>query len=189
MDEETTCTVYFSEGGKKNTDRVLELSKERAEELGIRNIVVASYSGETGVKASELFKGFKLVVVAGMVGFREPNESRMLPENRARIEDNGGRIVTSLHAFGTLGRAIKNKFGAIQVDEIVANVLRLFSQGVKVGCECACMAADAGHIRTDEDCISIGGSGKGADTAIVLRPSNTHRFFDTRIKEIICKPR
>ncbi len=97
--------------------------------------------------------------------------------------------MTALHAFGTLGRAVKNKFGVIQVDEIIAHVLRLFSQGVKVGCECACMAADAGMIRTDEEAISIGGSGGGADTAIVLMPSNTHRFFDTRIKEIICKPR
>ena len=58
-----------------------------------------------------------------------------------------------------------------------------------MGCEVACMAVDAGTIRTDEEAISIGGSGGGADTAIVLRPSNTHTFFDTRILEIICKPR
>jgi hypothetical protein len=51
------------------------------------------------------------------------------------------------------------------------------------------MAADAGLIRTDEDAICIGGTGGGADTAVVLQPSNTHTFFETRIKEIICKPR
>jgi hypothetical protein len=88
-----------------------------------------------------------------------------------------------------LGRAVKNKFGPIQVDEIIAHTLRILSQGVKVCCEISCMAADAGLIRTDEECIAIGGSGGGADTAVVLKPSNTHRFFETKIHEIICKPR
>ena len=184
-----TKTVYFEEPGRENTDETLHLAKERADALGIRNIVVASYTGYTGVKASEVFKGYNLVVAAGVVGFREPNVHRMTPENRAIIEGNGGKIFFSTHAFGTLGRAVNRKFGAIQVDEIIAHVLRLFGQGVKVGCEVACMAADSGLIRTDEETVAIGGSGGGADTAIVLRPSNTHTFFDTRILEIICKPR
>jgi len=60
---------------------------------------------------------------------------------------------------------------------------------MKVGCEISCMAADAGLLETGEECIAIGGTGKGADTAIVIKPSNTHNFFDTRVLEIICKPR
>jgi hypothetical protein len=184
-----TKTVYFEEPGRENTDETLRLAKECADVLGIRNIVVASYTGYTGVKASEVFKGYNLVVAAGVVGFREPNVHRMTPENRAIIEGNGGKIFFSTHAFGTLGRAVNRRFGAIQVDEIIAHVLRLFGHGVKVGCEVACMAADAGLIRTDEEAVVIGGSGGGADTAIVLKPSNTHTFFDTRILEIICKPR
>jgi hypothetical protein len=67
--------------------------------------------------------------------------------------------------------------------------LRMFGQGMKVACEIATMAADAGLVRTDEEIIAIGGTGRGADTAIVLQPSYTHRFFNLRIKEIICKPR
>lgn len=181
--------VYFETPGRENTDEILRLAKQRADELGIRNVVVASYTGETGAKASVLFKGYNLVVAAGVVGFREPNRHRMTLDNRAVIEGNGGRVFFATHAFGTLGRAVHRKFGAIQVDEIIAHVLRLFGQGVKVGCEVACMAVDAGLIRTDEEAIAIGGSGGGADTAIVVRPSNTHTFFDTRILEIICKPR
>ncbi len=50
------------------------------------------------------------------------------------------------------------------------------------------MASDAGLIRTDEDAITIGGTGHGVDTALVLKPSNTHNFFDLVIKEIIYKP-
>ena len=75
------------------------------------------------------------------------------------------------------------------MDEIIANVLRLFGQGVKVAGEVSCMAVDAGLLRTDEDAVAIGGTKYGSDTAIIIRPSNTHTFFDARIREIICKPR
>ena len=50
------------------------------------------------------------------------------------------------------------------------------------------MAADAGLVRTDEDIIVIGGTGQGADTAVVLRPVNSEDFFDLKVKEILCKP-
>ncbi|MFP3952022.1 MAG: hypothetical protein ACLFVP_07805 [Candidatus Bathyarchaeia archaeon] len=42
-----TKTVYFDGRGKGYTDETLKLAKQRAEELGIRNIVVASYTGYT----------------------------------------------------------------------------------------------------------------------------------------------
>ncbi len=182
-------TVYFETRGKGNTEDTLLFAKSRAEELGIRNIVVASYTGYTGALASEVFKGSNLVISAGMMGFREPNQHRMIKENRDKIEANGGKIFYHLHAFGGLGRAVKQKFGPIQVDEIIANTLRLFSQGVKVGLEISCMACDTGLIESGEECIAVGGSGGGADTAVVLLPSNTHRFFDTKVLEVICKPR
>jgi hypothetical protein len=51
------------------------------------------------------------------------------------------------------------------------------------------MAADAGLISTCEDAIAVGGTRSGADTAVVLKPTNTHAFFDLKIKEIVCKPR
>jgi hypothetical protein len=182
-------TVYFEKPGSKNTEETLKLAKERAEELGIKNIVVATTEGETGVKASEVFKGYNLVVVTHVTGFRKPDAQELLQENLDIIERNGAKILTATHAFGTLGRAVFKKFGAIQIDGIVANVLRTFGQGIKVACEISCMAADAGLIRTDEEAIAIGGTMGGADTAAVLKPRNTHAFFDLKINEIICKPR
>ena len=62
-------------------------------------------------------------------------------------------------------------------------------QGMKVVIEITVMAADAGLVRTDEDIIAVGGSGRGADTAVVLRPVNSNDFFDLKVKEILCKPR
>jgi len=182
-------TIYFDGKGKQYTEETLKLAKMRAEELGVRNIVVASYTGYTGVLASEMFKDYNLVISAGMVGFSEPNLRRMNENNKKKIEANGGKIFYHLHSFGGLGRAIKQKFGAIQVDEIIAYTLRTFSQGVKVALEISCMACDAGLIESNVPCIAIAGSGGGADTAVVLLPANTHRFFDIKVLEILCKPR
>jgi hypothetical protein len=70
----------------------------------------------------------------------------------------------------------------------MADTLRLFGQGIKVAVEVAVMAADAGAL-TGNDIISIGGSGRGADAALVLKPAHQNNFFDMRIREVICKPR
>jgi hypothetical protein len=57
-----------------------------------------------------------------------------------------------------------------------------------VAVELALMAADAGLVRTDRDVISAGGTMSGVDTALVLRPANSFRFFDLKVREMICKP-
>jgi hypothetical protein len=88
--------------------------------------------------------------------------------------------------------SIKEATATYVIGDIVASTLRIFGHGMKVTCEIATMAADAGLIRTDEEVICIGGTGRagrGADTAVVLQASNAHRFFDLIVKEILCKPR
>jgi len=40
---------------------------------------------------------------------------------------------------------------------------------MKVVVEIAMMAADAGTVRTDETVICVGGTGRGADTAVVIK--------------------
>ena len=181
-------TVIFEKAGSQNTVETMRLALKRSEELAIDDIVVASTTGSTGVKASEIFRNHNLVVVSHVTGFREPNIQNLTEENRQLIEKRGGSILTAAHAFGSVGRAVHRKFGTIQTDELVAGVLRLFGEGTKVACEVACMAADAGLISTNKPIVSIGGTSRGADTAIVMTPSNTHTFFETRILEIICKP-
>jgi hypothetical protein len=87
-----------------------------------------------------------------------------------------------------LSRAVRRKLGTYEVAELVAFTLRIFGEGVKVAAEIACMAADAGLARTDEPALAIAGTGRGADTAIILRPANTARFLDMKIEEIVCMP-
>ncbi len=188
MSDIVYTTVCFEKPGSQNTEETLRLALERANKLGIQSIVVASTTGSTGVKASRIFQKHNLVVVSHVTGFREPNAQSLLGQNRELIETNGGRVVTAAHAFGSIGRAVHRKFGAIQLDELAANILRLFGQGTKVACEIACMAVDSGLIRSGELIVSIGGTHEGADTALLMKPSNTHTFFQTKIQGIICKP-
>lgn len=54
--------------------------------------------------------------------------------------------------------------------------------------EITLMAADAGLIPVDKDIVAIAGTGRGADTALRIKPANTARFFDLKIKEILAKP-
>jgi hypothetical protein len=182
-------SVYFLESGSKNTEKTFEVAKRRAEELGIKTIVVASTSGETGLKAVKAFANYKVVVVTHTTGFWAPDVQELTPQNRAEILEKGGSILTATHAFGGVGRAVRRKLNTTQVDEIIAHTLRVFGQGTKVACEIALMAADAGLIMTDEEIISIGGTARGADTALVVKPAHTHDFFELRVKEVLCKPR
>jgi hypothetical protein len=181
-------TGYMQSTGEANTDTVLRLAKKRAEELGIRNIVVASTRGVTGVKASETLKSFSVTVVTHCAGFSEPGLQQLTEDNRKLIERNGARILTSTHAFANVERAIKDKFNTAYPTEIIAQTLRMFGQGMKVAVEIVAMAADAGMIPIDRDVISIAGTNKGADTAVVIRPANTNRIFDVAVREIIAKP-
>jgi uncharacterized protein len=50
------------------------------------------------------------------------------------------------------------------------------------------MAAEQGLISPDEEIVVTGGSGSGADTALLIRPAYASNFFDTRIKAILCMP-
>ncbi len=181
--------VYFDKPGLENTDAVFEIARKRANELGIKTIIIASTTGETAVKAVKALKGFKIVIVTHVMGSREPNVQLLTEENRKIITAAGATMVTTAHAFGSIDRAMRKSFNMVGLGETIAHVLRIFGQGVKVVCEISLMAADAGAVRTDEEVISIGGTGRGADTAVVLNPVNTTDFFNLKVKEILCKPR
>ena len=188
MSEISTSCVLFPLAGPSNTDRTLELARARADALGIRKILVASTSGATGVQAAHVLAGLDLIVVTHSAGFQEPDVQELTAENRAAIEAAGAEILTCQHALGGVGRAVRKKLGTYQLDEIIAFTLRTFCQGVKVGAEMALMAADAGMVRTAEPLIAIAGSGYGADTAVVIKPTNAQTFFDLQFLEIVCMP-
>jgi len=182
-------TLYFASPGETNTDALLTFVKDYAKAAGVNNIVVASTTGETGVKASEVFKGSNVVVVTHHAGFTEPGAQELTEENRLKILENGVCILTATHALSSVERAIRKKFGTIQPLELIAHTLRRMGEGTKVCVEITLMAADAGLIPMDRDIIAVAGSSRGADTALLIKPANASRFFDLKIREIIAKPR
>jgi hypothetical protein len=185
----STAAVYFSEPGPKNTEATLEAAARRAEELGVRSVCVATTTGRTGLAAARAFQGRNVVVVSHSAGFAKFGHQELSPENRKLIEEAGAKVLTCQHAFGGVGRAVRKKLGTYELEEIVAFTLRVLGEGSKVAVEIALMAADAGLIPTVEPCLAIGGTGLGADTALLLKPANAQTFFDLRIMEVIAKPR
>lgn len=184
-----TSVTYFEQRGAANTEAVLRLVAARAAELGITQVVVPTTGGSTGAVAPGLLPGLKVVVVTHSTGFAEPGVQEVPPQVVEEIRSRGAHVLTATHAFGGAGRAVRRQFSTYQVDEIIAQTLRLLGQGTKVAIECSLMAADAGLISVQEEVIACGGTGRGLDTALVLRPSHTQTLFELRVLEILCKPR
>ncbi len=180
--------MYFDRPGKENTENTLRKAFQRGNELGIDELVVASTTGDAARKALEIFKGFSVTVVTYHCGFREPFKLEMSRETRLDLESKGARVVAATHALSGLERSVFKKHGGSYPVLLIADTLRLFGQGTKVAVEISVMAADAGTL-SGKDIISVGGTARGCDSALVLKPACQSDFFDMRIREIICKPR
>ncbi len=178
---EATIT-YFEETGAANTDAVLALAKQRAQDTGVERIVIASTTGATARKAAAAFAGtnVKLVIVPHQYGFRdEPAfDINLVPE----LEQAGHRVHWATMLFHTDGLYGTNAPTAL------ATILRTFGQGTKVCLEILLMAADGGLISRGEKVIVVAGTGRGADTAFLATASTSNRLKEVRIHEILCKP-
>lgn len=182
--------MYFEKIGKGNTEQVAQCVAQYAGKNGVQQIVVASSTGYTGnIIFDALPEGVQLTIVTHVIGMAENGVDEMGTENRAALAKKGVKIVTATHVLSGVERSISGAFGGAYPVEIMAHTLRMFGAGVKVAVECATMALDSGAIPYGQDIISIGGTGRGADTAILMRPAHGSRIFETAIKEIICKPR
>lgn len=183
--------TYFEKSGSDNTDETIKLAYERALELNIRDIVVASTHGRTALKVAETFSNSRFNVVAVTIceGFKSEGWT-MSKEEKMKLQAKGIKVLTSIHALGDdVNSAFTEKFGGKSFSEVVAQTLYRFSQGMKVCVEIVLMAADAGLISVDREVVAIAGTGEGADTAIVVKPAYPRKFLDLKIMEIIAKPR
>jgi hypothetical protein len=183
--------AYFEKAGPRNTSETIKLVKERAGELGIHDIVVASTHGGTALKVAEAFGTDKTNIVAVTIceSFKAEGWT-ITPEERKKLQNRGIKVLTSIHALGDdIGQAFTEKSGGATVTHAVRETLYRFCQGMKVCVEIVLMAADAGLIPVNKEVIAIAGSGSGADTAIVVLPTYPQKFLDLKIKEIITKPR
>lgn len=179
--------MYFKDKGPANTAATVEAALNAARERGIRHLVVASASGETALLLAGR-EGVNVTCVTHAYGFSEDGKNEMSDDTRRALKDKGVTVVTATHALSGVERGVSSQAGGMYPAEIMSAALRMFGQGVKVCVEVAVMALDAGAIPHGENVIAIGGSGTGADAAVILSPAHAKKVFQTRIHEIICKP-
>ena len=185
---------YFERPGPENTADAARFAVERALVLGLDSIVVASTTGRTALLFLEAMKGtdLRLVVITHVVGFRTPGEWEFDPGTARTLREAGATVITGTHVLSGLERAFSAsaKVGGGSRSEAVAEALRrVIAVGLKVAVECVLIAADQGAVPVDSEVVACGGTGSGADTAVVVRPAHTSRFFDCQVREIVAMPR
>lgn len=174
--------VYFETAGKENTPEVLRLVKERAQARGINKIVLASTRGDTARAAADAWDGsaLRLVVIPHQFGFGE--RQRFPPELVSELEKKGHRV-----HFGTMLFHTDDLYG-VRTPRLMATLLRIFGQGMKVCVEIILMAVDGGCVAIGEKVIAVTGTVAGADTAVVAIAAPSTKLSELHITEIICKP-
>lgn len=159
--------VYFTSTGVDNTDAVLDLVKHRATDQGVGTIVLASTRGFTAEKALNALEGLKLVVVG-------IDRERFSKEMAAKLKEKGFPLLFSQEV-------------SYQYPEEMQTAFRRFSQGVKVAVEDVVIACKGGFVEAGVDVVSLAGSSRGADTAIIVNAALD--FPSVKVREIICMPR
>ena len=185
--------MYFELPGPENTGEAVNTAVREAKKRQISHIVVASNAGVTAFALAEearkqAYDGH-LVCVTHVYGFAESGKNELSDENREELKKQGMQFCTAAHTLSGAERCLSRKFQGVYPVEIIAHTLRMFGQGMKVCVEIAVMVLDAGLIPYGKPVITLGGTERGADTALVLTPSYTSSILDTKIHELICKPR
>jgi len=163
--------VYFESGGKENTEATLQLAKKYAVENHIKKVVVASTTGATAKAAYELFKDtpIKLISVGHGRGAYSSDVVSLL-------ENKGYSVIFDDDIEAEYDSAIFRKFSRICI-------------GAKVAVQCVQIAANVDLLSEDEEVVSVAGTGRGADTAIVIMAAKSDRFGLREIQKILCRPR
>ena len=197
-------TVYYEKGGKDHTAETLKISLKAAKERDIGTVVISSTTGYTALEALNIFDGSELevIIVTHQTGYREPGVQLMPLEARKKLEEAGMKVYTGTDVL-TGGVEIgisrprpprgdpqpaRMPSSLPPVTTVIANILRQFSQGVKVCVEIVMMAADGGLVKPGNKVVCVAGSHAGADTAMVVKASTSNRIKDMRYNEILCKP-
>jgi len=188
---------YFDEPGEENTKSVIEAVSKRLEAGGIKRVIVASTSGKTAVEFARSLKGkAELVCVSEAPYRREWGEQWpcLKPAFRRELEKLGVAIVDKTPYVFHSSVLEAARWPNASPERLVKETLYAFGQGVKVAVEVALTAVSCGYVTPYEDVIGVGGSSKGADTAIVLRATYPASLFDKdpekrlEIREIIAMP-
>ncbi len=186
--------TYFEEPGKCNSRETYDLARARAEELGIKSIVIASIRGLSVPEVLNAFSGSDIRILFATCDACN-GCPRFLPKMIDMLEQEGHKLIhANEHAYPYPPEAEMS--------------YRRFCEGMKVAVHLAIAVVEDGHIPEGEEIIAIAGTGwkdfvtgGGSDTAVVIEATsadrwwsypatmNLHKTEGRKIKEIICMPR
>jgi len=166
---------YFERPGPANTEAVLEAVSRRLDEGDVRIVVVSSTSGKTGLKFIEVLREKARVIVVSY--------EKLRPGIKDKILELGGVVIEEadlpLHKRG--------------MDKI-RNALYMLGQGFKVAVEVILIAVDEQVVKHGQEVIGVGGTERGADTAIVAKATSSKDMLGPEIgrrfevRELIAMP-
>lgn len=189
--------TYFKYCGEVNTEKVLQAVRFRCLKTNISEVVIASETGRSAIKALDVFKGtnIKVIVVTHYpattwgpkgkipIGLKRKEYT----ENLKKLEESEVRVVQSTRPFAPPSRSINWDFPTAEC--IIDKALEIFGAGTKIAVETALMATDAGELEEGEEIVSCAGTFKGLDTALVVKTAYSGHFFaEFEVREIIAKP-
>ena len=186
-------TYYFDAHGEVNTDKTVELARERAEELDLMKVVVASETGLSALKVLDAIPEREVIVVSSAAGTTV--EGSVIGDLRIGIPDEG--ILRELADRGATVVRGTDPFWNLSAHTEIVDTGKLGMKfydavcgGLHVCMTAVLEATDAGHLAEGEEVVALAGSFVGLDTAIVAAAANSVNFFRAfELREVICKPR
>jgi len=190
----TESTLYFepNEGYETTTRAVIECVRAYLAAHPIEHVVAASSRGYTGAQLAALRRAYpqlNLVAVKMATEVDAIHKVEFDEGHRQAMRAAAITLIGGTHAItGGLDRALRDSLGGWTANNIVAETLYLFSQGMKVCVEVIAMAVDAGAVPKGAEVIALAGTGRGADTAIVATASGSTRLFEMDIHKVLAMP-
>ncbi len=190
--------IYFDIPGEQNTESVVDAVIDRVNATGIKHVVVATSTGKTALAFAKRIKDCAQVIAVVSAPYRrewgrpwpclEPTIRKELEDLGVVIVDRGPYVFHNSMLEGAKARSPS-------AESLVRDTLYFFGDGLKVAVEVILMAVQCGYLEPYQDVIGVGGTSKGADTAVVARATYPATIFSEDLKkrlevrEIITMPR
>ena len=190
---------------------VFVIAKERADRFGVKTVVVATNTGRSVERAREVFGPGYILIASGNPSSAHDrglvHHQGISDATKTRLESRGIRVALQDQSFAQKYydhsgesrcrlAALKERMRSgnpFPLEAVLCNVLNWFCDSVRVCIENCCLAADAGVLLSDQDCMAIAVPSPRSNcphAAVILRPARTEDVFrgGLRVKDIVLVP-
>jgi hypothetical protein len=187
---------YFETPGFANTALVIEAVKERLGLGDVKTVIVPATTGRTAEQFQRALRNAEVIAIS---------EDEVLAACERIVPSDRGMLGRIVHGRISVAPG-KDKESRRQVFDmtllplcgetwnVVRDVLYAFGQGMKVAVEVCMAAVEVNKVKPCSKVIAVGGTGEGADTAIVACTSTQKEAFGPRpekrlmIREVVAMP-